>query len=95
MEENNNKKIGLLSLFMLGLIKLYQLLTPTLRCCRFIPSCSNYTAEAIKKHGPIWGVILGSYRILRCQPLSRGGYDPVPEKLPINFKIIRKKSGVK
>lgn len=63
------------------LIKLYQLtLSPYLgRCCRFTPSCSRYSAEAFKKHGFWRGLFLTIYRLLRCNPLCRGGYDPVPE----------------
>ena len=47
--------------------------------CRFIPSCSEYTLEAILKHGFFIGVILGMWRILRCNSLNKGGYDPVPD----------------
>ncbi len=50
------------------------------RLCRFHPTCSEYTYQAIEKHG-IWkGCYLGLRRVLRCHPWNDGGYDPVPEK---------------
>ncbi|MBV5317118.1 MAG: membrane protein insertion efficiency factor YidD [Desulfobulbaceae bacterium] len=45
--------------------------------CRFVPSCSQYAIEAVEKHGAIRGVLLALWRILRCHPFCRGGYDPV------------------
>jgi len=45
--------------------------------CRFVPSCSTYTTEAIKKYGVLKGLSLGLSRIFRCNPFSKGGYDPV------------------
>ena len=45
--------------------------------CRFIPTCSNYGIEAIKEYGSIKGTILTIKRIIRCNPLSKGGYDPL------------------
>ena len=46
--------------------------------CRFTPSCSAYAKEAIMKHGPIKGLALAIWRILRCNPWGGSGYDPVP-----------------
>ena len=48
--------------------------------CRFTPTCSQYGLEAFRKRGFFIGLILTVYRILRCNPFCRGGYDPVPEK---------------
>jgi len=66
-----------LSLF---LIKLYQrFLSPLLGVrCRFYPSCSDYTYQAIEKYGFFKGLVLGIGRLLRCHPLHPGGFDPVP-----------------
>jgi len=46
--------------------------------CRFQPTCSEYTYEAIERHGVIKGIGLGLWRLLRCNPFSKGGLDPVP-----------------
>ncbi|MBQ9728108.1 MAG: membrane protein insertion efficiency factor YidD [Clostridia bacterium] len=48
--------------------------------CLYRPTCSQYTMECINNHGVIVGILLGSWRILRCNPLSKGGYDPAPER---------------
>lgn len=65
-------------------IKLYKkYLSPGnfgIKICNFEPSCSRYCMEAIEKHGVIKGLFLGTYRIIRCNPLNPGGYDPVPER---------------
>lgn len=46
--------------------------------CRFTPSCSDYAAEAITKHGALKGFFLAVWRVMRCNPFCKGGYDPVP-----------------
>ena len=62
------------------LIKFYQVcISPfTPPSCRFTPTCSQYALEAVEKHGALKGSLLATWRILRCNPLSHGGYDPVP-----------------
>ena len=45
--------------------------------CRFVPTCSNYFIEAVEKHGVLRGGLMGAWRVLRCNPLGKGGYDPV------------------
>lgn len=49
-------------------------------CCRFTPTCSEYAVEAVRKRGIIVGTALAVWRVLRCNPFGRGGYDPVPDK---------------
>jgi uncharacterized protein len=62
-------------------IKAYRmLLSPFLgQACRFEPTCSRYTEQAIKNHGVLKGSALGAKRICRCHPWNEGGFDPVPE----------------
>ena len=69
-----------MSRLMIGLIRAYQIcLSPLLGShCRFHPSCSQYTLEAIRKYGAFKGMWLGMRRIGRCHPFTDGGYDPVP-----------------
>ncbi|MDD3155742.1 MAG: membrane protein insertion efficiency factor YidD [Victivallaceae bacterium] len=67
---------------LIGLIKIYQwTISPLLpNCCRFEPSCSRYAVEAMRVHGVVRGSCLTVWRLLRCQPFCRGGWDPVPPR---------------
>ena len=69
---------NILSMLLIGSVRLYQiLLSPLLgRLCRFEPSCSNYFIQAVRKHGPLKGAWRGLCRIGRCHPFHPGGYDP-------------------
>jgi putative membrane protein insertion efficiency factor len=65
---------------LVGLIRAYKhLISPVLPpACRFVPTCSEYAAAAVEKHGPLRGVFLAARRIVRCAPWHPGGFDPVP-----------------
>jgi putative membrane protein insertion efficiency factor len=64
---------------LIKLIQIYRFFSKfTPRVCRFHPTCSQYTMEAIEKYGARKGLWLGLKRILRCHPGNPGGYDPVP-----------------
>jgi hypothetical protein len=64
----------------MGLIRLYQLTVSRMlpSSCRFYPSCSEYTRQAIERFGLARGVWLGVKRLARCHPFNPGGYDPIP-----------------
>ncbi|MEG2769310.1 MAG: membrane protein insertion efficiency factor YidD [Oscillospiraceae bacterium] len=72
----------MISRFFIFLVKLYQkFISPMFgKNCRFHPTCSQYMIEALQVHGAIKGLILGIWRILRCNPFGKCGPDPVPPK---------------
>ena len=71
-----------------GVVKTYRLLlSPWLGgTCRFEPTCSAYSLQALEQHGAVAGSALTVYRLVRCQPWCQGGHDPVPETSP--FKLF-------
>lgn len=64
---------------MIAMVRWYQkYISPNTKpCCRFYPTCSQYMIDAVTKYGPVKGGLKGTWRILRCNPLCKGGYDPV------------------
>jgi putative membrane protein insertion efficiency factor len=67
---------------LIAVIRVYQyLLSPMFgQTCKYYPSCSNYAVGALREHGVIRGLGLAAWRLLRCNPFSHGGYDPVPPR---------------
>ena len=67
---------------LIWLIRFYQVaISPYKRpCCKYYPTCSNYALQAVERFGAFRGFWLALFRILRCNPFSHGGYDPVPVK---------------
>lgn len=66
---------------LIGMVRLYQKYLSPLKgysTCIYFPTCSQYAVEAIEKYGALKGGLLAVWRILRCNPFSKGGYDPVP-----------------
>ena len=84
-----------MKIIFIKLIEFYQKVLSPLKgapCCKYHPTCSSYAKEAIEVHGALKGLIMGFWRILRCNPFSKGGYDPVPEKFLDAFKRKKKQN---
>lgn len=68
---------------LLWMVRFYQKYLSPMKgysCCKYFPTCSRYAVEAIERFGALKGTGLAVWRVLRCNPFSKGGYDPVPEK---------------
>jgi uncharacterized protein len=79
VSECDDLKTIVLKKVIIFLIKLYKrFISPLLpNSCRFYPTCSQYAIDSIKKYGVFKGGVKAAYRIIRCNPFNRGGYDPV------------------
>lgn len=77
---NTGLGLSLIKKLLLNLIEFYQKRISPIkgRTCRFYPSCSEYTRQAVLKYGPLKGSYMGIKRVLKCHPFHPGGYDPVP-----------------
>ncbi len=72
-----------LDMLFIGLVYVYKLLISPLKpkSCRFVPTCSSYMIDAIREYSFLKGTYLGLKRLLRCNPKTKGGFDPVPTNL--------------
>jgi uncharacterized protein len=76
--------------FLVALVRAYQsILSPFLpRSCKFHPSCSHYAIDALREHGALRGSVVAGWRILRCNPFSHGGYDPVAHQHVFRTRLV-------
>jgi uncharacterized protein len=80
---------------LLALLRAYKkLISPALLpSCRYTPTCSDYAVEAIARQGALRGSAMAVWRVLRCHPFVRGGYDPVPMKTDVDVAAIAEARG--
>jgi len=69
--------VGLLRLVRLAFMPFVAMTSITPRVCKYEPTCSHYAEQAVRRHGVVRGLSLAAWRLLRCNPWSKGGYDPV------------------
>ncbi|MBE0676630.1 MAG: membrane protein insertion efficiency factor YidD [Bacteroidales bacterium] len=83
-----NRGSRIISTLLMVPVYLYQWVISPLKgpSCRHVPTCSSYTIEALRRHGPWRGLLLGTDRILRCRPGGTHGFDPVPRIIFKRFK---------
>lgn len=79
---------------MIKIVRFYQKYISPLSppSCRYYPTCSNYMINAVRIHGTFKGSIMGFFRILRCNPFQKGGYDPVPKEFSIKRNTSESKN---
>ncbi|WP_167202638.1 membrane protein insertion efficiency factor YidD [Actinomyces respiraculi] len=79
--QDEESRESLLMRIVLAPVRFYQQwISPGLpRSCRYYPTCSAYAVQAVQVHGPLKGLVLGTWRVLRCNPFTRGGVDHVPD----------------
>jgi len=79
VKDNHPGRPGLIGGLLILLVRMYQqALSPLVaQQCRFVPTCSEYFIQAVRKKGALRGAAAGLWRVVRCNPFSRGGYDPV------------------
>lgn len=89
---DGKRRQGPVAQVLIGLVRGYQLTFSALigRRCRFLPTCSDYAMEAIARHGAWRGLWLGANRVCRCHPWGGEGFDPVPDRLPGDWRIWRR-----
>ncbi len=72
--------IFVMQLVRLALMPFVAMVSVTPRTCKYEPTCSHYAEDAVREHGPIRGSAMAIWRVLRCNPFSKGGYDPVKHR---------------
>ena len=84
LRQDQPDRAGPVAAMLILLVRLYQLaLSPLVgHHCRFVPTCSQYFIQAVRRRGAVRGAMMGVWRLLRCHPFGRGGYDPVEAKDP-------------
>ncbi len=84
-DTSNNGKVTIPALLLLGLYRLYKIfLSPLIgNQCRYLPTCSDYAADCVRKHGAWKGAWMGFARVCRCHPKGGHGFDPAPETAPV------------
>lgn len=85
---------GAVVALLIAFVRAYQIILSPMHgpSCRFQPTCSSYAIEALQRHGPIWGVLLSTWRLARCHPLGGFGYDPVPVERPSLKRLLSRVS---